>query len=79
MSLKIEIYLPKKSLNDLDELESFFIDVGDIVAKDYGNKMPESFLNIENLDSFIIIKEDEIPNPENFQDEDMFLVIPVED
>jgi len=52
--------------------------VGDLLANKYGNEVPEDDFKLEELSSFIIIKDEVIPNAENFENEDMFLVIPIE-
>lgn len=81
MPLKIEIYLPAESVDyitDTDDLQVFITQVGDLLANKYGNEVPEDDFKLEELSSFIIIKDEVIPNAENFENEDMFLVIPIE-
>jgi hypothetical protein len=81
MPLKIEIFLPNESVDFVDEsedLQNFFIKVGDYLAQNYGNEDPEGEFNLADLVSFIIIKDEELPNPENFEDTDMYFIIPIE-
>lgn len=80
MSLKFEIFFPKESIYEMESMEGIVLDIGDLLAKNFGNDAPngEKF-DLEDLKSFIVIREDELPNPEKFQEEDLFLVIPLKD
>lgn len=79
MSLKLEIYLPKETVYEMDSVEQLVLDVGDLLAKEYGNPAPNGQkFDLEDLKSFIVIRDDELPDPEKFQEEDLFLVIPLE-
>ena len=51
--------------------------MGDYIAHTHGNEVPEGEFDISGLNSFIIIKDDELPDPEKFVDEELFLVIPI--
>lgn len=80
MALKIEIFLPKESADYIEEsadLQQYISELGDVTANRYGNKMEEEFA-LDELDSFIIIRDEELPNSENFENTDMFLVVPIE-
>jgi hypothetical protein len=79
MSLKLEIYLPNENADFINHLESLITGIGDLVSVDYGNLSPEDDFNLENLKSFIIIKNEELPAPENFQNTDMYFIIPIKE
>lgn len=78
MALRISIYLPKKSIDELEFLEEFATSIGDLVAKDYGNNMPTEEFDLGNLNSYIIISDEKDIEIENLQEQDLFLVIPIE-
>ena len=78
MALKIEIFLPKENTDDLsDKIQSTVLSIGDVLSVDFGNTQPEDQFDLDNLNSFIIIKDEELPNPENFVEEDLYFVIPI--
>ncbi|MFI5405142.1 MAG: hypothetical protein ACHQ1D_01375 [Nitrososphaerales archaeon] len=77
MALKIEIYLPTETTDKISEVEDLVLAIGDLLSLSHGNIEPDEF-DLDILKSFIIIKDEEIPAPENFVDQDMFLLIPVE-
>lgn len=77
MSLKFEIYLPKETIEDIENVQDLILGLGDLLSVDYGNSPPEDF-GLEELNSFIIITDEELPDPENFENMDMFFVIPIE-
>jgi len=79
MALKLEIFLPGESLAAIDSFQDYIIDVGDLTAKSFGNPLPEGELSLDKLNSFIIIREDELPDTENLGLENSFLVIPIEE
>lgn len=79
MALNINIYLPKEDVDNLQSLHEFVTFIGDFVSKNFGNKMPNDEFSLEDLDSFIIIKDEKLPKLESFEDIDMFLIIPIKD
>ncbi len=79
MSLKLEIFLPTETTDRIEHLDNFLIAIGDLISIDYGNDMPKDDFDLKNLKSFIIIKDEELPSPENFQDTDMYFVIPIKE
>jgi hypothetical protein len=78
MSLKLEIYLPTETVEELDQLQDLVLEIGNVVSQNYGNPAFEGEFDLDTLKSFIIIKDEELPLAENFVDTDMYLVIPVE-
>lgn len=79
MSLKLSIFLPGESIENIESLQEFISDLGDnLVLHGFGNeilteKIDDSY--IEKLSSYIIIassEDDELENLEN-----SFLVIPI--
>jgi len=77
MALKLEIYLPTATVDDFELIEDLCSDIGDILGEKFGNTQPEGDFALDSLNSFIIIKDDELPAPENFPDQDMYFVIPI--
>ena len=78
MSLKLEIYLPNETVDNLTEkLQIYVNSLGDLTGQEYGNSEPSEDFDLSALNSFIIIKDEELPAPENFVDMDMYFVIPL--
>lgn len=80
MALRISIYLPEASIERTSEWEDLVISLGDIVSVGFGNNLQElesQEKELEDLKSFIIINEADLPSPENF--EGKVLIIPVEE
>ena len=78
MSLKLEIYLPNEFTDNLEPVENLITEIGDLLAQHYGNDILEEEFNLNKLNSFIVITDSEIPVAENFINQDMYLVIPIE-
>ena len=79
MSLKLEIYLPNEFTDNLEPVENLITEIGDLLAQHYGNDILEEEFNLNKLNSFIVITDSEIPVAENFINQDMYLVIPIEE
>jgi len=79
MSLKLEIYFPKETVENLTNLESIILDIGDLLAQNYGSVQTEEKFDLEDLKSFIIIRDGNVPVPESLEQEDCYLVIPIEE
>jgi len=79
MSLKLEIYLPNEFADNLEPVENLITEIGDLLAQHYGNDILEEEFNLNKLNSFIVITDSEIPVAENFINQDMYLVIPIEE
>lgn len=78
MPLNISIFLPKETVYEIDQLQDFFVELGDLIARDFGTGNPEeNEFNLEDLNSFFIIEEKELPDITTFEETDMYLVIPV--
>ena len=77
MALKIEIYLPNESSEEISKVESLVLAIGDLLSLSHGNIEPDEF-DLNTLNSFIIIENGQIPEPESFVEGDMFLLIPIE-
>ena len=79
MSLRLSIYLPTESLSNSDSLENFISDIGDLlVSYGFGNEITaeeSEDLDMDSLNSYIIISSDDDPSLENFQQG--YLVVPV--
>ena len=82
MALNISIFIPKETVDNIHNLENFITNLGDLLNDHgFGNELAmedpdETYL--EKVNSFIIIKDEELPNFESFHYQDMFLVIPIE-
>lgn len=75
----LSIYLPNETVESIEFLEDFTTSIGNLVAENYGNKVPEEGFSLEDLNSFIIIKDLDLPDTENFLYEDMYFVIPLKE
>lgn len=81
MPLKLSIFLPKESIDNIESLQEFITDIGDdLVAHGFGNEMvteePDNTY-LENINSYIMISEEENIDFENL--ENNYLVIPIND
>lgn len=78
-NLKLSIYLPNESIDNIEELTPLVSDIGDILVKHgFGNDtldQTEDGLPIKDMVSYIFINEDETDIFEN--PGDALLVIPV--
>lgn len=78
MALKIEIFLPKETTDNLtEEVQETILELGNLLGTSFGNEQPEDDFDLDSLNSFIIIRDENIPNPKKFEEEDMYFVIPI--
>jgi len=79
MTLKLSIFLPKESIENVESIQEFITDLGDMLVKHgYGNEIFAEELDtsyLEEINSYIIISDEENNVLENL--EDNFLVIPI--
>ena len=79
MSLRLAIYLPTETITKAEALENFISDIGDlIVSYGFGNDVKaedSENLDLDSLNSYIIINGDDDPSLENFREG--YLIIPV--